>query len=74
MERWRLVAKSLFIQQCYNRVQLKLCNPKGNPMSPDRFKHLASFIQTAKSGSFTAADVLNLTPAAVSKNVATLEQ
>ena len=44
-------------------------------MSPDRFKHLASFIQTAKSGSFTAAaDVLNLTPAAVSKNVATLEQ
>lgn len=44
-------------------------------MSPDRFKRLASFIQTAKSGSFTAAaDVLNLTPAAVSKNVATLEQ
>ena len=44
-------------------------------MSPDRFKHLASFIQTAKSGSFTAAaDVLDLTPAAVSKNVATLEQ
>ena len=44
-------------------------------MSPDRFKYLAAFLQTASRGSFTAAaDALELTPAAVSKNVAALEQ
>lgn len=45
------------------------------PHVPRPFQTPCFVIQTAKSGSFTAAaDVLNLTPAAVSKNVATLEQ
>lgn len=41
----------------------------------DRFKHLISFTHAAQYGSFSAAaEVLELTPAAVSKNVALLEQ
>ncbi|AAU38750.1 LysR protein [[Mannheimia] succiniciproducens MBEL55E] len=41
----------------------------------DRFNHLISFTHAARFGSFSAAaEALDLTPAAVSKNVALLEQ
>ncbi|MDO5638975.1 MAG: LysR family transcriptional regulator [Neisseria sp.] len=41
----------------------------------DRFKNLISFVQTARFGSFSAAaQAFDLTPAALSKNVAMLEQ
>ena len=42
------------------------------PMQP--LSHLESFVQSAQSGSFSAAArLMGLTPAAVSKNVARLE-
>lgn len=41
----------------------------------DELRTIISFIQAAQSGSFTiAADILGITPAAVSKNVSTLEK
>ncbi|TCJ94024.1 regulatory helix-turn-helix LysR family protein [Volucribacter psittacicida] len=41
----------------------------------DELRTIVSFIQASQAGSFTqAAEVLGLTPAAVSKNVSTLEK